>query len=114
AIADNPELLATFASAEGQLVPDPVAYSEWFDQADERRRRTAVGSRRYALVRDTAGAEPDWAHFLDPEDGELLPLAVLQTEDAGARADRINRVRQLMGERRELIKQVQTYGFLLN
>ncbi len=112
AIADNPELLATFANASDQLIPDPVAYGDWFAQADERRRKTAVGSRRYSLVRGTLGQDPDWAHFLDPESGELLPLATLKNEGHSDRAERVNRVRALMAHRRELIKQVQTYGFL--
>jgi len=103
--------MASFANAENRLIPDPVSYSDWFDQADERRRRTAVGSRRYAEVAGKVG-EPSWHHFLDPETGELMPLATLRTEGSRARERRVNRVQKLLAQRREHIRQVQVYGFL--
>lgn len=95
-------------------MPDPVAYSDWFAQADEKRRRTAVGSRRYAAVKDLVGDNPDWSHFLDPESGQLLSLDRIKSEGLPARLDRVNRVQTLMAQRAHLIRQVQTFGFLAN
>ena len=52
-IRDDP----TFTNAADQLVPDPAIYSEWFDQADEARRKLAVGARRYAIAQQQLGGE---------------------------------------------------------
>jgi hypothetical protein len=76
--------------------PDHVVYSDWWRSADERRRRVAVGTRRYSLVRDLLGAEPEWEHFVDPETGQLLGHAELRGEEPKDRHARVNRVRHVL------------------
>lgn len=84
---------------DASLEPDPATYSEWFGRADERRRRLAVGTRRYGLVQDLVGRAPTWADFLDPDTGRLLTQAELRAESEAARLARVERARKLIAER---------------
>ena len=45
-------------------------FADWFTQADERRRKLAVGARRYAEVEAEMGRQPVLADFVD-EAGQL-------------------------------------------
>lgn len=90
--------------------PDPIVYRDWFDQADERRRRLAVGTRRYSAVKELLGETPAWEHFLDPDTGSLLPTADLQAETDEERAERLDQVREVLGERRRLARRGSQFG----
>lgn len=109
---DDKAAVAEFRTATDKTIPDPAVYSEWFDQADEPRRRLAVGTRRYSAVADKLGKEPGWEHFVTP-DGDLVPLGRLKAETAKQREKRADAVRAVMAERRELVREVGARGFLL-
>ena len=47
----DPDLAAELTNASGDSIPDPLEYAEWFDEADEGRRKLAVGKRRYDEVK---------------------------------------------------------------
>lgn len=87
-----------FANASSGRIPDPVAYDDWFRQADERRRRIAVGSRRYDLVKaqKPAGVSPEWSDFIG-SDGKLIPTKTLK---AGPSAERKGEVMAMLAQRR--------------
>ena len=108
----KPEDLTLFRDNAGAAVPNPAVYETWFQQAGERQRRLAVGSRRYSELRDQLGREPDYAHFVDPTDGEILSLATLKSEDPKDREERVNKVRRMMADRARDIARVATYGFI--
>lgn len=82
-------------------------YSDWFARADERRRRIAVGARRYALVQGQEKS-PGWESFLDPTSGQLLPLATLRAETPTQRRERVAKVRALVANRREQLRKQAT------
>lgn len=96
----------TFRTAAGKAIGDPHTYDQWFSNANERHRKEAVGARRYNAVAELTGGEPEWAAFVDPEEGGLLPLDVLKAESPGQRASRIQSVRAVMAERRDLLGRV--------
>ena len=50
---------------QGKIIPDMGAWADWFNQADERRRKLAVGARRYAEVEAKMGRQPVLADFVD-------------------------------------------------
>jgi hypothetical protein len=54
---------------------------------------------------------PDWPHFISTS-GQRLTLKQLQAESPDARAARVDAVRRQLAERRELLKQTATFGFL--
>lgn len=108
----HPEKLNVFSNSAGKLVPDPATYSAWFNQADERRRRLAVGTRRYSAVREVLEEEPTWAHFLDPRDGDLMPLEALRNESASDRAARVQIVMKQLAQQAGDIRQTATFGFV--
>lgn len=97
-IANDPAVAQAFANASGGRIPDPVAYDDWFRQADERRRRIAVGSRRYDLVKaqKPAGVAPEWSDFIG-SDGKLIPTKTLK---AGPSAERKGEVMAMLAQRR--------------
>ena len=103
--------MAVFENAQGEAVPDPVTYSEWFAQAGEKERRLAVGSRRYSAVVDLLGADPPYDAFVDRK-GEVIGLDALQSEGAKARTNRQRIVREIIDRRRGLLAQVAAHGFL--
>lgn len=110
-VTNGPEQLAVFTNASDRLIPDPATYSDWFDRADEKRRRVAVGARRYSAVRDVLGADPRWEDFIDPDTGSLLGVAALKSEPDAARTERVAKVRAEIARREALIRQVATLGF---
>jgi hypothetical protein len=96
---------AGFTTAEDKLIGDPVAYSDWWDATDDRRRKVSVGARRFALGQQVTGERvPSWATFVEPDTGELLPLSTLRGESPAERATRVSAVRQLMAERRAALR----------
>lgn len=104
--------LKPFTDNADKLIPDPSVYSDWFEKADERRRRIAVGSRRYQAVQTLLGTqEPTYAHFVNPDTGDMLPIASLKAESAADRAARMAKVNAIAAERRQLIRTIATFGF---
>jgi hypothetical protein len=71
----------------------------------------AVGARRYNEMEARLGEAPSWAHFLDPETGDLLPREDLQTESPEDRETRVIDVLKLVGGNKELKSEVATFGF---
>lgn len=108
----DPAVMAEFKTAAGVLIPDPAAYDQWFDQADEGRRRLAVGSRRYDIVKQRLGntRKPEWTDFLDGN-GELLSLFKLQGADPGELFREKSQLMTTIKARNELLQQVRTTGF---
>lgn len=103
--------LQPFTNNAGKVIPDPDSYSQWFARADERRRRLAVGSRRYeTVVRLGGGKQPTWSDFLDG-DGELVPLATLRQETPDEREERRTSVQKMLLRRREDFRRLSTFGF---
>lgn len=113
-VASDPGLTATFANAGEENIPDPAAYDQWFNQADEAARRLAVGSRRYG---DMAGnlrgvRDPEWTDFIDPKTGKLLSRNALSSETDAERAERKNEVAQVIREREAMIREIAAKGFI--
>ena len=99
--------------AQDKLVPDPVEYSDWFDnRATEIKRMQAVGTRRYLDLRGKLGREPVYADLVDPQTGKLVPADRLKAETDAEHTARRDEALALFAQRREEIKQVQTFGFL--
>ena len=107
----RPEDMAVFRDGAEMAVPDPLVYSDWFQGADERRRRLAVGTRRYTAVRDKLSREPEYADFIDHESGLLIPVSVLADEDSAEHAQRVGKVRAAFHQRAKDLASVATYGF---
>ncbi len=104
-LTDNPEAMALFTTAKDKIIPDPVVYSQWFDGADDKRRRLAVGARRYEVVRDRLdGRLPSWGDFLDPNSGKLMHVETLRREPDADRFTRRAAVAELMAERKRAIQ----------
>lgn len=101
-----------FQNIRGSLIPDPISYSDWFSQADEKRRRLAVGTRRYNAVATSMHGDPDWAAFLDPVTGDLVPLARLESETWLERESRARKVREKLLALRSQLGELSTVGFL--
>lgn len=80
---------------EGKIIPDLGVYAEWFDQADQRRQKLAVGVERYHAASEIVG-EPQWVHFVEPDTGRLMTIVELQAESPMARAARLTRVRGML------------------
>lgn len=95
-----------FQQAQGSLVPDPDTYGSWWKQADDRRRKIAVGVRRYLTMLDRLQREPDWIEFMDPDTGGLLSVEQLKAETVSERNERVGRMRQVIGERRDELERV--------
>jgi len=101
-----------FTDAKDRLIPDPAVYADWFAKADEKRRRLAVGARRYYEVEKKLGRRPEYADFVDPDAGDLLPIAALMAEAPAARHARLAKVKGEIERRREDKEEVATLGFL--
>lgn len=101
-----------FTDNEASLIPDHVVFSDWFRAADEKRRRTAVGTRRYSLLRDKLGREPNWEHFLDDDAANLMSLADLKAETEQERHTRLAKVYAAITRRHIAKRLVATYGFI--
>jgi hypothetical protein len=94
------------------LIPDPAIYQDWFAQADERRRKLAVGTRRYSVAEGIPGRRPEWSDFLDPKKGTLLTIAALKSETDRTRQVRVNRVKRMLDQRRALVARLAVQGHL--
>lgn len=105
--------MAVFTNAQDELVPDTAVYSQWFDRTDERRKRLAVGSRRYSTLEDQLGRPPRYEEFIDPRNGDLLPLQRLERETEKQRTARVAKVQAVMAKNEQAVNQLATYGFLL-
>ena len=103
-LVKDPDKVALFTTAKHMLVPDPAVYSEWFDRTDDKRRKLAVGIRRFEAVKDRLGRTPAWGDFLDPDTGSLLRVEALKREGEAARIKRRVQVDALMGERKAAIE----------
>lgn len=109
--AGDPARTLPFRTAQAKLVPDPATYAEWFAAADERRRRIAVGARRYSIVSGLVQS-PSWEHFIDHRTGEPVSLAKLKSETPVQMGERVQKVRALIGHRRRLVRQAATFGWV--
>lgn len=114
-LKDNPQALAAFATATQGLIPDPAGYADWWRRASERERMTAVGVRRYQLMRQklarlSAPRTPEWQDFIDPQ-GRLIPPEKLRAESPQEYAERRRRVDLLLAQREKLFRQVASTGF---
>jgi SPP1 gp7 family putative phage head morphogenesis protein len=110
-IVNSPEKMAVFTTNAGKVVPDPSVYADWFQQADVRRQRIAVGARKHAWATEQFGKDFGWETFVSPT-GHPLSLKALKAESDQARAKRIAKVRDVMAQRRDLIRTTSTFGFL--
>jgi hypothetical protein len=106
-IEDDP----IFINAADKVIPDPLVYSDWFNDADDRRRKLAVGVDRYQ-----AGSEvqprPGWELFIDPETGRVLTPAEIRAETPAERGTRLAAVRAIIQRRAQQKAEVAVQGFL--
>jgi len=111
-LKNNPELQAEFRNAANQPIPDPHVYSQWFDSADEGRRKQAVGVRRYDSMKRQLGGvrDPQFTDFIDGN-GKIMTIRTLRAETAQGREARLKRVRGAMEKRQEMLSQVSRFGF---
>jgi SPP1 gp7 family putative phage head morphogenesis protein len=109
-IEESPSLKAVFTNAASEVIPDPTDYRDWFSRVDEPRRRLAVGARRYAVVKERVGENPQWAAFIDPSTGSLMPMRTLADETSAQRSERIGEVNEAVARRAEMLRTVLTYG----
>lgn len=114
-VRDDPALAAKFENKSGNQIPDPSSYGDWFANADDKRRRLAVGSSRYQAIVDRFGPgyQPRWEEFIQP-DGTLLARTTLESETDAKRLERMQKVQAAMTERAQLFRQVSQTGFLVN
>lgn len=100
----------TFHDAKGNLVPDQLTYADWWATATEKQRRAAVGSRRYDVVLAQSD-NPQWIDFVSPK-GSLLSVEALKTESTQKRADRKERLRQVLRRNAKQRADVLQFGFV--
>lgn len=92
--------------------PDQLVYSDWFARTSERKRRLAVGTRRYDAVRTLTGEDaPGWEHFVDLDTGKLLGLDALRNESDKLRGERVVRARSVLAARRAAKADVVGRGY---
>jgi len=107
----RPVKAEAFADAAKELVPDPVIYAQWFDRATERKRRQAVGTRRYSAAQAVVGGKPSWEHFVTVT-GDVLSVEQIHRETPRQRKHRLVAVRRVMAERAAAVKQVAAFGYV--
>lgn len=93
-------------------VPDPQVITDWYDSQLERVRRQAVTPTRYNVMQDKLGRDPQWAEFIDPDSGDLLPIEVLQAEAPAATMRRRFEVERRIAQRKDLLREVARFGFV--
>jgi hypothetical protein len=109
----DPQRMAALEKGAAALAPDHAVYSDWWASADERRKRLAVGSRRYdAAAKALDGGAPSWEQFVDPKTGKRLSIGRLSTESPRQREKRIDKVRREVAVRKEMLRLTRTYGFV--
>ena len=109
--ASDPALRAQFQNASGDLIPDPSAYTRWFDRATEAQRRTAVGVKRYNAAAARHGHAPEWQDLIDQE-GKLLSAGRIKGETAAEWAERRRAVEAMLLQREALYKEASRQGFV--
>lgn len=110
---NDPQLRTEFQNAAGDSIPDPIVYSQWFDNVDPGRRKMAVGVKRYESMRRQLGStrEPRFTDFIDG-DGKLMTVQALRAETAQQRERRLRRVDTMITQREALLGQVSRFGFI--
>lgn len=101
-----------YLDAQDKVLGDVVSYDRWFANADDRKRKLAVGSRKYEAVKAMTKQPPPWSAFIDPQTGSLLTLQHLINEPATARQDRIAQVESQIQQQRQQKIQMRTFGFI--
>lgn len=109
-IRKDPGARAAYESATGDLVPDPASYADWWQQAGEKERMTAVGVRRYRAAARALGRKPEWPDFLDPE-GKLLPVERIRLDGPERREQRLRQVTAMLTQRKLLFQQAAALGY---
>jgi len=109
-LRQDPGARAAYEKAAADLVPDPASYADWWQQAGERERMTAVGVRRYHAAEKTLGRKPDWPDLLDPE-GKLLSVERIRGEAGEDREQRLRRVSAMLTQRKAQFAQAASGGF---
>lgn len=111
-LLNDPAKMALFRERAGETGPNPATFSDWFDAADEKRRRLAMGTRRYSYLKDEVGERLEYGHFVEPKTGDLMTMNQLRSEGSAEREARLNQVRQIIQQRRADIESLRIYGFL--
>ena len=111
-VRNDPRVAAEFKNVSAAVIPDPSVYSQWFDQADEKRRKDAVGAKRYnAMAQDLRGARPpEWTDFIDG-DGRLLSANEIKREHPEARRKRKEAAHTAISRRSKDLAAVAQTGF---
>lgn len=103
----KPDLQQQIAAKSNDLIGDMTTYDRWFENADERRRRLAVGTARYSTAKAMySGKAPPYAIFVDPDSGSLLTTADLLSETKAQRLARMKKVMALLRFRSDLLLKV--------
>jgi SPP1 gp7 family putative phage head morphogenesis protein len=111
-IVNDPAKMAVFTQNAGKVVPDPKTWDTWFQGADDRRRRVAVGVKRLRAAERIVGKDQlTYAHLVDIK-GRMLSVKHLESETSEQRAERVGKVQAIFAHRAELIRQTSTFGFL--
>jgi len=105
-------------NASGLIIPDPLVYDEWFEQAPEPLRRKAVGVRRYEAMRQRMRehaeggrtSKVDFFVFLNPSTGDLMPIEVLENETLLQLMKRRERGIRIFSRNREQLERVLVTG----
>ena len=108
-ITDDP----AFETAQDDLIADPVVFSDWFDQVDDRKKKLAVGAKSYSLLQERLGTTPRWEQFVEPRTGNLLSTESLKNETPAQAWERTQEMRRLIDGRRVQTRQVLQLGFTL-
>lgn len=106
-IEDDP----IFTNAAEKVIPDPAVYGDWFNAADERTRKLAVGVERYNAAAEVT-LRPGWELFIDPDTGRALSPAEIRAERPIDRELRLAKVRALIQRRAADKADVASFGFL--
>ena len=109
-VTRSPAAMRTMAAAPA--APDPAVFSDWWDRADERRRRIAVGTRTYTAAVDAVGRAPTWAELIDPATGLPLTPGQLRSETIVQRLERVRKATGTIDWLRWLADVVGRFGFV--
>lgn len=104
--------MKVFTNAKNKAIPDPAVYAQWFAKASEKARRLAVGSKRYDAAKDAIGRNPHYHELVDHRTGDLLSVRSIRNETSAKRVERVAKVNALINHRKELLRQVATFGFV--
>ena len=110
-ITSDPDLAKVFTNASSDLIPDPVSYSDWFRQADEKEKAAAIGWERLMAIRKRSDS-PEWQDAMDPDTGKLLTADQIRSETDYRRKLRLERSGRILRKRRRLTQLVYNWGFI--